>query len=163
MVDIDVVIAAHDRHHERLRELLFLTLECLVVVDVDGARERFGTFVRELQEGLALEDEWVLPAYRDRQPATGPGRAIHVEGDHVILRRGIEYVMSFLDEVSASPSLRVVLEGLPHVYRLLGTLEHHTERERRHVYPVAVPALDDDGQRRLGAALCRLAGDTGLP
>jgi hypothetical protein len=162
--DVDSVIAAHDRHHERLRELLFALLARLVGVDVAAARACFAVFVDELRAGLALEDELVLPAYRPLPPAqAGAGRVDHVDGDHVILLRGVDFVAAFLDEVAAAPTLRTVLEGLPHVYRLLGTLEHHGERERRHVYPAAVPAMGDDERARLGAALRRLVDDVPLP
>ena len=160
---VDDVIALHDRHHERLVELLYLTLDRLVDVDVVGARGAFATFERELHAGLALEDDVVLPVYRALQPTQGPGRADHVDGDHVILRRGLGFVHALLDEVDASPTRRTALVGLPHVYRLLGTLEHHTERERRHVYPVAVPALDAGARARLADALGRLVDVVAVP
>jgi hypothetical protein len=164
---VDDVIALHDRHHARLVDLLFVTIERLVDVDpvagVDAARATFSTFERELLEGLAIEDDVVMPAYRSLQPAQGPGRADHVDGDHVILRRGLGFVHALFDEVAASPTRRAALQGLPHVYRLLGTLEHHTERERRHVYPVVVPALDDDARAQLAASLRRLVDVVSLP
>ncbi len=163
MIDVDAVLSAHDRHHDRLRELLFALLECLVVVDVDRAQSSFDRFVAELRAGLALEDELVLPAYRPLQPGQGPGRVDHVEGDHVILERGIGFVAVLLEDVARVPTLRTVLEGLPHVYRLLGTLEHHGERERRHVYPVAIAALGEVERQRLGVALRRLVDDSPLP
>jgi hypothetical protein len=155
--DIAEALALHDRHHDRLRETLFALLERLVAVDVDGARSCFATFVKELECGLQLEEDVVLPAYRPRQPIQGPGRADHVEGDHVILRRGIEFVEEFLADVARAPSLRSILEGLPAVYRLLGTLEHHGERERRHVYPVALVALDAATRATLVVSLRHLA------
>jgi hypothetical protein len=160
---VDDVLRLHDRHHERLSELLYGVLDRLVDVDVAGARATFAAFERELDEGLALEDELVMPVYRTLQPQQGPGRADHVDGDHVILRRGIGFVQVLLDEVAASPVRRTALVGLPHVYRLLGTLEHHTERERRHVYPVAVPALADDARARLRAALGHLVDVVAVP
>jgi hypothetical protein len=160
---VDDVIALHDRHHERLVELLYATLDRLVDADVVGARAAFATFERELHEGLAVEDDVVLPVYRMLQPTQGPGRADHVDGDHVILRRGLGFVHALLDDVEASPLRRTALVGLPHVYRLLGTLEHHTERERRHVYPVVVAALDDDARARLGASLGRLVDVVSVP
>jgi hypothetical protein len=157
------ILALHAAHHSRLRELLFLTLERLVVVDIDAARRAFDAFAEELDAGLALEDEIVLPAYRPLQAAAGPGRADHVEGDHVILHRGLGFVDALLAEVAGQPSLRGVLEGLPHVYRLLGTLEHHTERELRHVYPVVVAALAPAAAARLRDGLGRLVEGRPLP
>jgi hypothetical protein len=160
---VESTLALHERHHACLRELLFRVLEALVAVDAVGARVHFRRFVDELAAGLALEDDIVLPAYRPLQPERGPGRADVVDGDHVILRRGLGFVDALVDEVEASPSLRVVLEGLPHVYRLLGTLEHHTERELRHVYPVVVPALDPAARAALHDGLLHLVDGSALP
>jgi hypothetical protein len=159
----DDLIALHDRHHERLRDLLFVVIERLVRMDIAGAIAVFDRFERELRAGLAVEDDVVLPAYRLVDPVEGPGRAVHVEGDHVILLRGIGFVRAYLDDVAATRALRPILEGLPHVYRLLGTLEHHTERERRHVYPAAVPRLAVDDAARLALVLHGLVDDTALP
>jgi hypothetical protein len=159
----EILLTLHGHHHDRLREHLFRMLEALVAVDVAVAAAHLATFVRELDEGLALEDEIVMPAYRALGPVSGPGRSDHVEGDHVILRRGVGFVEAFVDDVRQAPSLRVVLEGLPHVYRLLGTLEHHTEREQRHVYPAVIPTLAPGPAARLAAGLGRLVEPGGVP
>lgn len=147
------LIALHDEHHAQLRELLFQTLEQLVVVDVDGARLRFDRFVTELEAGLALEEDVVMPCYRVHGPAQGPGKPEIVDGDHVILRRGIQSVRELL---AGATALRPILEGLPHVYRLIGTLEHHTEREQRHVYPLVAQHLDGADRDRIVDALRRI-------
>ncbi len=152
--------ALHDEHHAQLRELLFQTLEHLVVVDVDGARAVFERFVTELEVGLRLEDDVVMPCYRLHGPAQGPGKPDIVDGDHVILQRGIESVRGLL----AGPAvLRPLLEGLPHVYRLIATLEHHTERERRYVYPVVAARLDAADQARVVAGLRSVLSETSPP
>ncbi|MDP2340039.1 MAG: hypothetical protein Q8O67_03710 [Deltaproteobacteria bacterium] len=160
MNDDEGLAALHDRHHAQLRELLFQTIEHLVVVDVDGARLLFGRFVTELEAGLALEDDVVMPWYRLHGPDSGAGKPDIVDGDHVILRRGIESVRGLL---SAAAGLRPILEGLPHVYRLVATLDHHTEREHRHVYPLVAEQLDPAAQAVVVVGLQRilsgLAGD----
>ena len=149
----DELLRLHDQHHEQLRELLFQVIERLVVVDVDGAVALFDRSVRELEAGLALEDDVVLPWYRLHGPESGAGKPDIVDGDHVILRRGVESVRALL----AGPRvLRPVLEGLPHVYRLVATLEHHTERERKHVYPLVATAMDAAAQAVVVVGLRRI-------
>lgn len=144
----------HDRHHALLREQLFVVLEKLVAVDVDGAAAEFAEFVDDLEEGLAVEEDVVLGVYRRVGPKDGQGKPEIVEGDHVILRRGIETVQALLN---AKPTtLRAVLEQLPHVYRLIATLEHHTLREQKHVYPVVAAALDAAEAAEVEGVLSRL-------
>ncbi len=156
------LMTLHDRHHDRLRERLFTVLERLVAVDVDGvdgAAAEFARFEVELEEGLQLEELVILPCYREHGPTEGQGKADIVDGDHVILRRGIAAVKQIVAPSSAGGvprALRPILEQLPHVYRLLGTLEHHTDRERKHVYPVVAHHLDDASRAQALAALSRL-------
>jgi hypothetical protein len=150
---VNDLAALHDQHHQQLRELLYQALERLVVVDVDGAAALVERFVRELEAGLALEDDVVMPWYRLHGPESGAGKPDIVDGDHVILRRGIESVRALL----AGPAvLRPILEGLPHAYRLISTLEHHTERERRYVYPLVIDQLDAEAQAVVVAGLHKI-------
>src|SRR5438045_2368003 len=92
----------HDRHHALLREQLFAVLAKLVAVDVDGAAAQFAAFVDDLEAGLAVEEDVVLGVYRAVGPAEGQGKPEIVEGDHVILRRGIETVQALLEQLSSS-------------------------------------------------------------
>lgn len=147
--------ALHEQHHAALRELLFQTLERLVVVDRVGAIHCFEQFVVELNDGLALEEDLVMPCYRLHGPTQGAGKPEIVDGDHVILRRGIESVLAFVNEPA---DLRTILEGLPHVYRLIGTLEHHTERERRHVYPLVEEHISATARNSVIDGLRRILG-----
>ena len=137
----EVLQETHAVHHELLREELFTVLRLLVGLDVFAATAAFDDFADHLERGLAVEEDLVMPCYRVHGPKEGQGKPEIVGGDHVILRRGIDVVRAVL---AAQPtSLRAVLEELPHVYRLLGTLEHHTARELKHVYPVVDVAFDD--------------------
>jgi hypothetical protein len=136
------LVALHSRHHVLLREQLFALLDRLVDVDAVGARAAFDAFVDALERGLVVEEDIVMPAYRGVAPVSGPGKAEIVDGDHVILRRSIDTVHTEMTTWATAPSRRGALELLPHVYRLVGVLEHHTEREERHVYPAVVGVLD---------------------
>ena len=156
----DDVIALHDAHHDRLHDHVFGLLEALVDVDTHRARVVFKTLCDELETGLRLEDDVVIPIYKTQPLRSPQGRADHVEGDHVILRRTIAAIDAWLDELGASPTRRRVLAGLPVVYRLLGTLEHHHEREKLHLYPVVAPLLEGALLDETLAVLRRLvAGD----
>ncbi len=154
--------ALHDRHHELLREQLFTVLARLVDVDIAGAGVVFGEFVVDLEAGLAVEEGVVMAVYRVHGPKEGSGKPEIVEGDHVILRRGIETVLGFLaaHRAAGPTTLRAILEELPHVYRLIATLEHHTLREQKHVYPVIAGALDDGQRAAVVAELTRLVDVT---
>jgi hypothetical protein len=159
-VSDDVVIGWHDAHHARLQELILQTLEHLAGGDVGAARSLFSTCVTELLRGLALEDDVILPLYDTLGPHAPQGRRVVVDGDHTILRRTIEAVGTFFDDVDgeAPPRRqRAIMVGLPVVYRLLHTLEHHTEREARHVYPVVVPRLQGEPRRLVALELRALA------
>jgi hypothetical protein len=152
----------HARHHERLAEHLLCTVEALMAVDVDAARDHFAVFVAELREGLDLEERVILPAYRALPTHAPQGRPDVVDGDHVILERGIEATLSWMTALSALPPgkdarRRDVAVGLPVVYRLLGTLEHHGERELRHVYPAVAACLAGDDRDAAMTILTRLA------
>jgi hypothetical protein len=150
------LLALHDAHHARLEELLYATIEAAVLLEGERATASLQTFAAELAEGLALEDALLLPIYARLGPQEGPGRLAHVEGDHTILLRGLDAASAALAQAlteATAAKRRPVLAMLPLLYRLLGTLEHHTERERRHVYPVVAPALSDDG---CAAACARL-------
>jgi hypothetical protein len=80
----------------------------------------------------------------------------------VLLDRGIlaidELCQSLQSPTSASTRRREVALGLPLVYRLRGILEHHGERERRHVYPRVAPTLSSVDRDAAVAVLSRLAG-----
>lgn len=135
-----------------------------MAVDVDAARDRFAVFVAELREGLDLEERVILPAYRGLGSHSPQGRPDVVDGDHVILERGIEATLAWLTALAALPPSadarrRDVAIGLPVVHRLLATLEHHGERERRHVYPAVVGVLGDDERDAAAAILSRLVPD----
>ena len=152
----EAIIALHAGHHARLEELLLQTLEALAAGVVVEARACFGSVVLELLQGLQLEDDVILPLYDTLGPHAPQGRRVVVDGDHTILRRTIEAVAAFLDDVDAAPAhlrQRAIIVGLPVVYRLLHTLEHHSEREARHVYPVVVPRLAGPDRRRVVADL----------
>lgn len=156
----DVIIGWHDAHHARLQELILQTLEHLAGGDVGAARSLFSIGVAELLRGLALEDDVILPLYDTLGPHAPQGRRVVVDGDHTILRRTIEAVGTFFDDVDgeAPPRRqRAIMIGLPVVYRLLHTLEHHTEREARHVYPVVVPRLQGEPRRVVVLELRALA------
>lgn len=156
VVTDEAIIALHAAHHARLEELLLQTLEALAAGVVVEARACFGSVVLELLQGLQLEDDVILPLYDTLGPHAPQGRRVVVDGDHTILRRTIEAVASFLDDVDAAPAplrQRAIMVGLPVVYRLLHTLEHHSEREARHVYPVVVPRLAGPDRRRVVADL----------
>jgi len=156
----DEVIALHDAHHGRLHDHLFELLEALVDVDTHRARAVFTTLCAELEAGLKLEDDVVIPLYKTQPLRSPQGRADHVEGDHVILRRTIAAIDGWLDELGPTPARKTVLAGLPVVYRLLGTLEHHHEREKLHLYPVTAPLLEGAALAETLAVLRRLvAGD----
>ena len=145
-MDDRALLDAHAAVHRWLEERAYATIEALVATDVVRARVLFDGFARVLAEHMAFEDERVLPVYTRVAPKDGPGRADHVEGDHTILRRHVDAIVALLDEVEGAP-LRAVLERLPVVYRLLGTLEHHTAREQNNVYPAlarALPSAIDD-------------------
>ena len=161
-VRADALELWHDRHHVHLDEQLLCVIEDLMAVDVTAAVSRWTTWVAELREGLALEDQMILPAYRAMPPLAPQGRIDVVEGDHVLLDRGIlaidELCQSLQSPTSASTRRREVALGLPLVYRLRGILEHHGERERRHVYPRVVPMLSSVDRDAAVAVLSRLAG-----
>ena len=137
----DDVIALHDAHHERLYDHVFALLDHLVDVNLDAARDVFTVLRAELDDAVRLEDEIILPLYATVPLASPQGRADHIEGDHVILKRTIVAIDAWLTTLS-SPSRRTVLSGLPVVYRLLATLEHHHEREKLHLYPTVAPVLE---------------------
>ena len=137
----------------------------VVVVDVDMLRARavFGVLCDELEDGLRLEDDVVIPLYKTQPLRSPQGRADHVEGDHVILRRTLAAIDAWLDELGASPLRKTVLAGLPVVYRLLGTLEHHHEREKLHLYTVAVPLLHGEALTKTLTELRRLVAGEQRP
>lgn len=136
------LVDAHLAVHRWLEDRAYLVLEALVACDVSTARARFDGLAAILEEHMAFEEQHVLPCYRSVAPSDGPGRADHVDGDHVILRRHVDAIDGALVEVEAASTMRAVLERLPVVYRLLATLEHHTAREQQSVYPALERALD---------------------
>jgi hypothetical protein len=157
----DDIVALHQAHHDRLEELLIQTVEHLMDVDVVAATGVFGRFVDELEQGLALEEAVIMPAYRGLQEHAPQGRPDVVDGDHVILRRGIEASRALLEGLAAMPSekrRRCIAIELPTVHRLVGTLEHHSAREDRHVYPAVVPVLSDEAREKALHTLRALTG-----
>jgi hypothetical protein len=137
-------VALHRAHHARLEELLLQCIEGLMAVDLAVARARFDVFARELEQGLALEDDVIMPAYRGLPTHAPQGRPDVVEGDHVILRRSLTATQELLDALEAlAPEhrRRAIAVHLPTVHRLLGVLEHHGAREDQHVYPATAPTL----------------------
>lgn len=147
------LVDAHLALHVLLEDRAYLVLEALVAVDVSTARARFDVLAALLEEHMAFEEEHVLPFYRSVAPKDGPGRADHVDGDHVILRRQVDAIDAALVEMEAASTLRAVLERLPALYRLLATLEHHTAREQRTVYPTLERELDAAFRDDVTAAL----------
>ena len=154
------MLALHDAHHGRLHDHVFALLDHLVDVDIVAARAVFTMLCGELERGLQLEDDVVIPIYKTRPLRSPQGRADHVEGDHVILHRTLEAIDAWLHELGSAPTRRMVLAGLPVVYRLQSVLEHHHEREKLHLYPVVAPLLVGAVLEETLATLRRLvAGD----
>lgn len=157
------LVDAHLAVHLWLEDRAYLVLESLVASDVGTARARFDQLAAILEEHMAFEEEHVLPLYRSVAPADGPGRADHVDGDHVILRRHVDAIDAALVEMEASFTLRSVLERLPVVYRLLATLEHHTAREQKSVYPALAASLDEAARDDVITALKALVSRAPAP
>jgi len=143
----DELSAFHDAHHARLDALLWRVVDAVFDIDVARARAALALAHDELLAGLALEDDVIMPRYRAAfaaHPGPPQSRPDVVDGDHDLLRRGLDAVGAFLGDVDQAPAderRRAAAVGLPVVYRLIGTLEHHSEREQRHVYPVVAAAL----------------------
>jgi hypothetical protein len=159
----DELVLWHDRHHAHLDEGLLCVVEDLMAVDVDAALERWAGWVVDLRAGLALEDQVILPAYRLLPTLAPQGRIDVVEGDHVLLDRAVAAVDAWCRSLQAQGASvvmrrREVALGLPLVYRLRGVLEHHGERERRHVYPRVAATLSPADRAAAIATLSRLAG-----
>ena len=157
------LIALHDAHHARLHEHVLTILEALVDVELPLARAVLEQLNEELVAGLMLEDDVILPLYRTLPLASPQGRADHVDGDHVILRRTLGAIAAWFDELGEAPRRRDVLAGLPVVYRLLNTLEHHHERERTHVYPAVDAVIDDVARTNATTILRRLVAAAMTP
>ncbi len=147
------LLDAHLAVHMWIEEHTYRMIEALVTSRYDEGRALFARITRVLDVHMAFEDEHCLPAYRTVAPADGPGRADHVDGDHVILKRHLAAMDEALDEMSG---LRSVLERLPVVYRLIATLEHHTTREQSGMYPAVARAFDDATRQRVLTALLDL-------
>ena len=130
---------AHDRHHARLHDGFYEVIGRWVTPErfADGvdAQTLFRRLCGELEAAVDLEERAILPAYRTLPSHAPQGRPEVVDGDHTILRRTIVAIEERFAAIGATPTQREVLEALPLVYRLIATLEHHTEREQRHVYP----------------------------
>lgn len=141
------LVTAHARVHAWLEDSTYAMIEALVQLRIDDARARFAQLARLLREHMAFEEREVMPVYESVAPADGPGRADHVQGDHVILLRHIDAIDAVLTELDGA-SLRDVVTRLPVAYRLIATLEHHTAREQANVYPALARALHDDEARR---------------
>lgn len=157
------LVDAHLAVHRWLEDRAYLVLEALVARDVSTARARFDVLASILEEHMAFEEERVLPFYRSVAPPDGPGRADHVDGDHVILRRNVDAIDGALVEMEAASALRAVLERLPIVYRLIATLEHHTAREQQSVYPALERSLDGAALDDVTAALKALVDRAPAP
>lgn len=144
------LVTAHARVHAWLEDNTY-------AVRVDDAQALFARVARLLREHMAFEDRHVMPMYKSVAPADGPGRADHVDGDHVILLRHVEAIDALLADLDGA-SLRDVVTRLPVVYRLLATLEHHTAREQANVYPALARLLhgDEAGRHKIAQALLDL-------
>src|ERR1043166_7255561 len=127
---------AHAAVHRFIEDELYGVLEARGARDGDGAAARFTRMRAVLEEHMAWEEANVIPLYAPIAPKDGPGRLDHIAGDHTILIRNCDIARGAIDGLSSSspPSLRDVLEQLPHVYRLIAALEHHTLREQNNVY-----------------------------
>lgn len=147
------LLAAHVAVHAWIEEHTYRMIEALVTSRTGEARGLFARITRVLDVHMAFEDAHVLPLYRTLAPADGPGRADHIDGDHVILKRHLVAINEALDSMT---SLRAVLERLPIVYRLIATLEHHTTREQSTMYRAVARAFDDATRQRVLTALLDL-------
>jgi hypothetical protein len=147
------LLDAHLAVHTWIEEHTYRVLEALVTSRPDEARATFARIVRVLDAHMAFEDVHVLPAYKTVAPSDGPGRADHIEGDHVILQRHIAAIHAALGEMT---ELRSVLERLPVLYKLIATLEHHTAREQTAMYPAVARVLDDAARQKVITALLDL-------
>ena len=131
-------LEAHAAVHRWIEDALYGVLEALVARDIDGeidgASTRFTRMRAVLEEHMRFEDEHVIPRYAPLAPKDGPGRLDHIAGDHTILIRNCDIAAGAMVALSSSSSLRDVLEQLPHLYRLIAALEHHTLREQNNVY-----------------------------
>ncbi len=145
------LLEIHGAVHAALEDAVYAVLDKLVSLDVAGAAAVFEALAARLVVHMSFEEAQVLPLYAPHAPKDGPGRLDHVAGDHTILLRHVEAVRAILAELSRAPPAteadapaprRAVLERLPVLYRLLGTLEHHTAREQNNVYR-AIPPSDD--------------------
>jgi hypothetical protein len=147
------LLEAHAAVHAWIEEHTYRMIEALVTSRHDDARATFARIAHVLDVHMAFEDAHVLPVYRTVAPADGPGRADHIDGDHVILQR---HLAAIADAVAEMSDLRSVLERLPTIYKLIATLEHHTTREQSSMYPAVARVFDDATRQRVLTALLDL-------
>jgi hypothetical protein len=154
VVDDDPLVAAHARVHHELDECLVAVALALASGDVEAAVSAHAAFSSRLERHQRFEDEHVLPRYA-ALPMPPQGRLDHVEGDHTILRRLDGQAPAALEALQGANRRACVL-ALPLFFRLRDTLEHHTAREQRFVYPTVAASLDPADAARLTEGLTAL-------
>lgn len=129
-------LAALNRAHDDLDELLRLHQECLIAGALSTARALFGAYRELLELHMAHEETWVLPIYARAKPDRWPAELFL--GQHAKLRALVARVEPALAECDAGVGWRrQVLEVLKREVTLEHLLEHHHLAEDQALYPIA--------------------------
>jgi len=111
-----------------------------------AAQALFERFARSLFRHIGFEEDVLFPALESAAglpPHAGPTAVMRAE--HIEIRAAVQLLRDAIGDPSADPA--------PLRHRLHGTLEPHSEKEERILYPMADRVLSGSGSDELVAAI----------
>lgn len=133
--------------HRRLRQVLDDLRHAAGEARLDAAATSFAALRRGLLQHIAVEDEFVFPAFEERTGMRDSGPTVTMRREHREIERRLEVIG---DALSRQDAARVVAQA----EELGALLDDHAHREEDALYPTCDRLLD----ARERARVLRAAG-----
>ena len=145
--------------HRELGEMFFRHQRALLDFNFRGALERLEEYEAALLAHMRDEEELLIPLYAERAAVERGGRADFFLLEHEKMRRHLAHFREQLPRLEELPEpSRALIKLLDQQTTFKHIVEHHDEREERHLYP-ALERLTTEAEREelLGRILKRPA------
>lgn len=133
--------------HRELDELFFRHQVSLLDYNFRTAYERLCEYEAALLEHMRDEEELLIPLYGERAAPSRGGRADFFLLEHAKMRRHLAHFREQLPRLYGLPEpSRALIKLLDQETTYKHLVEHHDEREERHLYP-ALEQVTTDAER----------------
>ncbi len=130
------------RHHKECDAVLARAEEAAAASDWAALERDAGTFLREIEGHIEVEETLLFPAFEERTGMTGGGPTATMRMEH-------EQMHGMFTQMRAAIQARDAQQYLGASETLLTLLQQHNMKEESMMYPMLDQALGDDARSLL--------------